>query len=135
MYIHYKHTHTHTHTHTHRRQQEEDLLLLNAMLDKERQAEEAEIAYKAVLKKQASSQKSACNRSLSPCSRSLLTLVVWSPQAREYQAQLIELMKKEAVDEAASEAIRQAEQVSLSLSLSVSLSLSLSLSMYVYVCA
>jgi len=65
-----------------RRQQEEDLLLLNAMLDKERQAEEAEIAYKSVLKK----------------------------QAREYQAQLIELMKKEAVDEAASEAIRQAEQ-------------------------
>ena len=34
--------------------QEEDLLLLNAMLDKERQAEEAEIAYKSVLKKQAS---------------------------------------------------------------------------------
>lgn len=65
-----------------RRQQEEDLVLLNAMLDKERQAEEAEIAYKGVLKK----------------------------QAREYQAQLIELMKKEAVDEAASEAIRQAEQ-------------------------
>ena len=65
-----------------RRQQEEDLLLLNAMLDKERKAEEAELAYKAVLKK----------------------------QAREYQAQLVELMKKEAVDEAASEAIRQAEQ-------------------------
>jgi len=65
-----------------RRQQEEDLLLLNAMLDKERQAEEAELAYKQVLK----------------------------TQAREYQAQLIELMKKEAVDEAASEAIRQAEQ-------------------------
>jgi hypothetical protein len=53
-------------THTHRRQQEEDLLLLNAMLDKERQAEEAEIAYKAVLKKQASSQKSACHGSLLP---------------------------------------------------------------------
>jgi len=31
-------------------------------------------------------------------------------QARDYQAQLVELMKKEAVDEAASEAIRQAEQ-------------------------
>ena len=90
-----------------RRQQEEDLLLLNAMLDKERQAEEAEIAYKAVLKK----------------------------QAREYQAQLIELMKKEAVDEAASEAIRQAEQVSLSLSLSPSLARArLSLSPCVFVC-
>jgi len=62
-----------------RRQQEEDLLLLNSMLDKERMAEEAELAYKGQLKK----------------------------QAREYQAQLIELMKKEAVDEAASEAIRQ----------------------------
>jgi len=36
-----------------RRQQEEDLLLLNAMLEKERQAEEAELTYKAVLKKQA----------------------------------------------------------------------------------
>jgi hypothetical protein len=36
------------------------------MLDKERQAEEAEIAYKAVLKKQASSQKSACHGSLLP---------------------------------------------------------------------
>ena len=65
-----------------RRQQEEDLLLLNAMLDKERKAEEAELAYKNVLMK----------------------------QARDYQAQLVELMKKEAVDEAASEAIRQAEQ-------------------------
>mmetsp|Transcript_68306 Transcript_68306/g.163039 ORF Transcript_68306/g.163039 Transcript_68306/m.163039 type:complete len:486 (+) Transcript_68306:147-1604(+) len=65
-----------------RRQQEEDLALLNAMLDKERRAEAAEMAYKASLK----------------------------AQAREYQAQLIELMKKEAVDEAASEAIREAEQ-------------------------
>ena len=65
-----------------RRQQEEDLALLNAMLEKERKAEAAEMAYKASLK----------------------------AQAREYQAQLIELMKKEAVDEAASEAIRQAEQ-------------------------
>jgi hypothetical protein len=36
--------------------------------------------------------------------------VVCVCQAREYQAQLIELMKKEAVDEAASEAIRKAEQ-------------------------
>ena len=42
------------------------LQLLNAMLDKERMAEEAESAYKAQLKQ----------------------------QAREYQAQLIELMKK-----------------------------------------
>uniref|UniRef100_A0A6U6CNL8 Cilia- and flagella-associated protein 53 n=1 Tax=Guillardia theta TaxID=55529 RepID=A0A6U6CNL8_GUITH len=65
-----------------RRQQEEDLKLLNAMLDKERRAEEAELQYKAQLRQ----------------------------QAREYQAQLIELMKKEAVDEAASEAIRKAEQ-------------------------
>mmetsp|Transcript_54385 Transcript_54385/g.127132 ORF Transcript_54385/g.127132 Transcript_54385/m.127132 type:complete len:486 (-) Transcript_54385:69-1526(-) len=65
-----------------RRQQEEDLRLLNAMLEKERRAEEAEMQYKHQLKQ----------------------------QAREYQAQLIELMKKEAVDEAASEAIRQAEQ-------------------------
>eukprot|EP00286_Rhodomonas_abbreviata_P026644 CAMPEP_0181313358 /NCGR_PEP_ID=MMETSP1101-20121128/14205_1 /TAXON_ID=46948 /ORGANISM="Rhodomonas abbreviata, Strain Caron Lab Isolate" /LENGTH=487 /DNA_ID=CAMNT_0023420305 /DNA_START=135 /DNA_END=1598 /DNA_ORIENTATION=- len=65
-----------------RRQQEEDLKLLNAMLDKERKAEEAEMHYKQQLK----------------------------TQAREYQAQLIELMKKEAVDEAASEAIRHAEQ-------------------------
>ena len=48
--------------------QEEDLLLLNAMLDKERKAEEAELAYKNVLMK----------------------------QARDYQAQLVELMKKEA---------------------------------------
>lgn len=65
-----------------RRQQEEDLALLNAMLEKERQAEEAEQTYKGQLK----------------------------AQAQEYQAQLIELMKKEAVDEAASEAIRTAEQ-------------------------
>mmetsp|Transcript_22655 Transcript_22655/g.55923 ORF Transcript_22655/g.55923 Transcript_22655/m.55923 type:complete len:487 (-) Transcript_22655:44-1504(-) len=65
-----------------RRQQEEDLALLNAMLEKERQAEEAEQTYKSQLR----------------------------AQAREYQAQLIELMKKEAVDEAASEAIRKAEQ-------------------------
>eukprot|EP00960_Hanusia_phi_P058508 763911-Hanusia_phi.AAC.1 len=80
-----------------KRQQDEDLKLLNvtrsllasrhsrvaqAMLDKERRAEEAELQYKAQLRQ----------------------------QAREYQAQLIELMKKEAVDEAASEAIRKAEQ-------------------------
>mmetsp|Transcript_18259 Transcript_18259/g.28345 ORF Transcript_18259/g.28345 Transcript_18259/m.28345 type:complete len:223 (-) Transcript_18259:134-802(-) len=65
-----------------RRQQQEDLALLNAMLEKERKADEAEMKYKAQLKQ----------------------------QAREYPAQLIELMKKEAVDEAASEAIRQAEQ-------------------------
>jgi len=65
-----------------RQQQEEDLALLNAMLEKERQAEEAEQTYKNNLK----------------------------AQAREYQAQLIELMKKEAVNEAASEAIRKAEQ-------------------------
>ena len=65
-----------------RQQQEEDLRLLNAMLEKERMAEEAEQTYKNNLKQ----------------------------QAREYQAQLIELMKKEAVNEAASEAIRKAEQ-------------------------
>ncbi len=35
-----------------RRQQEEDLALLNAMLEKERQAEEAEQTYKSQLKAQ-----------------------------------------------------------------------------------
>mmetsp|Transcript_88864 Transcript_88864/g.236668 ORF Transcript_88864/g.236668 Transcript_88864/m.236668 type:complete len:385 (-) Transcript_88864:503-1657(-) len=65
-----------------RREQEEDLAMLNAMLERERLAEEAEQLYKTQVKQ----------------------------QAREYQAQLVELMKKEAVDEAASEAIRQAEQ-------------------------